>query len=480
MFTGRDALSSVEQAISRVRADEGRLDAALQSVVAEAARLRREEAEGFRTLARVKLDTMVRDRVIDDLDASERRALAMIEDYRRAIEGLARRRDEAQAALDKAEAAKHDRNQQLAEALDALDKQRQRTAERIKSDNAWKAAKAAVEAAEQIATSADQKASLSEADLAAKRKPYEDDPLFMYLWNKRHGQAEDTSGHLVRFFDRKVARLVGYHDARANFAMLQEIPARLREHAGNKQNDVGAAKERVGGLERQALVADGVEPIEGRVAAAHAAMKAAEEVVVKITAELQQIESDRQNALSASEDAVYDRAADLLAQALAREDIRELYQEAVRTATKADDRAISSIAAAREALAKAEGEVTQIRGEIRQTAQRRTELEGARNRARNVGYDDPRGTFGGGGEVIGEVIGGILRGALQGGALDRVLRDNYRFPVPRADPDFGGRRGAPSWPNPWSEGRADGGWPRGESRGSDDDDGGGWRTGGSF
>jgi hypothetical protein len=79
--------------------------------------------------------------------------------------------------------------------------------------------------------------------------------------------------------------------------------------------------------------------------------------------------------------------------------------------------------------------------------------------------------------VIGQVIGGILGGALQGVALDRVLRDNYRFPVPRADPDFGGREA--SWPNPWSGGGADGGssWDRG---GSADGGGSGWRTGGSF
>jgi hypothetical protein len=40
MFTGRAALWSVEQAISRARADEGRLDAALRSAIEEAARLR--------------------------------------------------------------------------------------------------------------------------------------------------------------------------------------------------------------------------------------------------------------------------------------------------------------------------------------------------------------------------------------------------------------------------------------------------------
>src|SRR5262245_32547823 len=139
MFTGRDALSSVEQAIGQVRADEGQLDRALRSAIEEAARLRREEAEGFRTLARIRLDAMGRDHGVGNLEATERRALAMIEEHRRALDELSRRRDEAQAALQKAETAKHDRNQDLAHALEALDEQRHRTAERIKQDPGWQA-----------------------------------------------------------------------------------------------------------------------------------------------------------------------------------------------------------------------------------------------------------------------------------------------------------------------------------------------------
>ncbi|MFZ0117360.1 MAG: hypothetical protein WAL15_23635, partial [Xanthobacteraceae bacterium] len=185
MLTGREALFSIEQAISRVRADEGRLDAALRSAMDEAARLRREEANGFRVLARVRLDAMMREQVIGALDADERQALAMIKNHVTELDALARRRAEQQAALDKAEAAKHDCDQELADALEALDEQRQRTAERIQSDAAWRAAKSAVETAEKIAANADEKASQAEADLAAKGKPYEDDPLFIYLWRKK-------------------------------------------------------------------------------------------------------------------------------------------------------------------------------------------------------------------------------------------------------------------------------------------------------
>src|SRR5215813_12491816 len=57
-FSGGDALFSIQEAIGRARSDEGRLDDALRSAMDEAARLRSEEAEGFRTLAHIRLDTM--------------------------------------------------------------------------------------------------------------------------------------------------------------------------------------------------------------------------------------------------------------------------------------------------------------------------------------------------------------------------------------------------------------------------------------
>jgi hypothetical protein len=464
-LSGPDALFSIQQAIGRARSDEGRLDAALRSAMDEATRLRSQEAAGFRALARTRLDMMVRDRVVDDLDATERRALAMIENQRQQMKELARRRDEAQAHLEKAEAAKLERDRSLAAAIEALDELRCRTAERIKGHASWIAAKAAVDAAEKVAGNADQKASQAEADLATKRKPYEDDSVFMYLWRRKHGKAEDTSGALARFFDGKVARLIGYQDARANYAMLQEIPARLREHARQKQSDVNAARQEVFRIERAALVADGVEEIEARASTAQAAAKAAAETILKTTAELQQIDAAREQA-SGADNQAWDGAIDLLAEELGREDLQTLYRQALITPTKADDEAIASIMAAREALQKRDSEVARIRSEIREMAGRRSELEGARDRARRDGYDDPRGTLGSGGNALGQVIGGILQGAVQGAALDRVLRDNYNAPKRRADSDFGSLGRTPSWPNSWGGGGGD--------------RGGKWRTGGSF
>jgi hypothetical protein len=487
MFTGRDALSSVEQAISRARDDERGLDAALRSAAEESADFKRKEAEGFKTLAQVRLDELMREKVIGDLDAAEKQALKMLEGHRRRLDELARRRDELKAGLDRAEAAKHDRDQELADALEAVDELKDDAAERIKGDGRWHEAKDALDEAEEIAENADEKATLAESDLAEKGRPYLNDPLFIYLWTKKHAQGEDRSGTFVRFFDRKVARLIGYSGARANYATLNEIPLRLREHAKNKENDVEEAKREVAVIEREALVAAGIEPLEAKVEAAHGAMKAAEEAVVKITTELSRIDAEREKLVDSDNQ---DGAVDLLAQALAREDLNELLSEASRTPTKADDKAITSIASARAAREKADAEIRQIRAEIREVAKRRVELEGARDRARSVGYDDPRGRFDGAEDIIAQVIGGILAGALRGYALDRVLRDTFR-PGRRRGYDSGqwGEMGPGGFPGPWGGlpptlpgpwgggGSRGGGWKTGGGGGGGK---GGWKTGGRF
>ncbi len=53
----------------------------------------------------------------------------------------------------------------------------------------------------------------------------------MYLWDRQYGLPGYKACGLTRWLDGKVARLIGFADARANYARLNEIPERLREHA---------------------------------------------------------------------------------------------------------------------------------------------------------------------------------------------------------------------------------------------------------
>jgi hypothetical protein len=95
-------------------------------------------------------------------------------------------------------------------------------------------------ASDDVIRNAEEKAARAEADRDEKRRPYESDPLFMYLWRRGFGTRDYEASNLVRYFDRKVAHLIGYEAARVNYAMLLELPERLREHAERLKQEAAA------------------------------------------------------------------------------------------------------------------------------------------------------------------------------------------------------------------------------------------------
>ena len=76
-----------KDAYAKLHGEEGQLDQALRSAVSDADRLRKERSEGLRELARIKLDEMTAGRLVSNLDAGERRATQILEDYRLRIAG---------------------------------------------------------------------------------------------------------------------------------------------------------------------------------------------------------------------------------------------------------------------------------------------------------------------------------------------------------------------------------------------------------
>src|SRR3954470_19383507 len=254
MISGRQALATIEQTIGQARGEEARLDAGLKSAAGQMARVRAERMDAFRALARLKLDTMTRDGMVRALDAAERQALDLLAQRRQAFERLMERRRAAEQAVKDREAERHAKAAALEEALKPIAALRQQIEAQVRASPEWAAQRARIEDAPTIAAEAEKKAAQAEADRQAKRKPYEADPLFMYLWRKKFGRAEDRSGPLVRFFDRRIARLIGYDKARANYALLNEIPQRLREHAERMKAEIANAREQLKAMEREALV----------------------------------------------------------------------------------------------------------------------------------------------------------------------------------------------------------------------------------
>ncbi len=447
MISGRDALASIEQTISKARTNEGQLDAALRSAEEEATRLRADRSAAFRQLARIRLDAFVQEgpeqpALIQQLDNAERRALDLVKDRSFELKQQAATRKSLFDAVQTAEAERHKRAEVLEQALAALEGVRRAAEPKIRASAAWKAQQARITAAEAIADESDKKAKQAEQDRITKGKPYEADPLFMYLWKAKFGTADYEAGFMTKFFDRMIARKVGYPDARANYSMLTEIPVRLREHAERRKLAIETERQGLAQAESVALSEVGAGDLVARVEKARQSLI---EVERDLSGRKRKLEEFETNTAAAAADPAYEQAIGILAEADSRADVRELYADASRTRTRDDDKAVRQIEGIEQKLAKAEGEIDQIRAETRDLARRRADIERERDHFRKRGYDNPYGGFGNEG-ILGQILGGILQGAVQGTILRDALRDGYR----QRDNPWGGGQSGGSVFGPWS------------------------------
>jgi hypothetical protein len=471
MISGRQALQQIEQATAQLRAEEARVEASLRATGEDAARLRIERMKAFRELARIKLDLMTKPGFIGELDTAERQALSIIESRRRALEDFNERRAAAERKVQEREAERHDRAEELERALASLKDLRMKVEDEARRGAPWSEQRARIDTAEEVARQAENKAQLADRDREEKRKPYEADPLFMYLWRRKFGSADYRVGKLVRIVDRWVARLVGYDKARANYVLLNEIPLRLREHAGRMKAEIAAERSRLAAVERVSLQAAGAAPLQTSAETARDRLVAAEAALAASKKELAELDAQH-DASVLQGDLPFRDAIELLSKADATQDLSSLYKEARATPSVEDDALVRRIDATEAAIGSAERRMGAIGRELTALGQRRAALEQQWQGFRQNGYDRPSGGFANQ-AVIGSVLGGILGGILQGTVLRDTLRDGYRREPSPQDTGFGGDFSDLS---PFPQDGGGGGWSGGaDSAGGDD----GFTTGGS-
>jgi hypothetical protein len=435
MISGLQALQSIEEAYAKVRGDEMQLDAALRSASEEAARLRQERLAQLHALAQLKFGLIQRGELISELDAAERQATELLDRIRREIDEAAKRRQEAADALQKAEAAGSESAESYDAAVSKLRAFEDGMAPTIMADPNWAALNGRVQSIQQVLEEADKKAGQAEADRQRKKTPYEQDPLFMYLWKRKFGTAEYPSGFFVRYFDELIAKLIRYQDVRANYSLLNQIPERLREHAERVRAEFEAERQRLIALRQDQLLKAGARPLQEKAAQALVALEASEAELSKANQRFEALDREYDALNGADNRGAFAQAIDLMAENDSRDDIVTLYKEAARTKTDEDRRIVEKIDQLTKSIAKADGEISKLRGRIQEVAARRTEIQQARNEFRQRRYEYP-GTSFGNEATINDVLGGILDGMVRGAVLGQVLQQGYRRPT---SPGWDGR-----------------------------------------
>jgi len=462
MIHGRAGLSSFDAALAESGRVADSLTGELQQLNQRLLAIRGEVAEAYKALAQLRLaDAKSGPDAISALSAAADGVQQLIAARARAMEVADAALTEARTRWSDAKKAKdHARA-----TLDALEDQAARAMETVRSrlpaDPEWRKLDEAAQAAERVAVHAEQKTALAEQDRVQKGKPYEDDPLFAYLWARGYGTPRYSAGGITRLMDGFVARVARYEPARRNFAVLTELPAKLAEHAARTREAAVAAAAARTAYEQQAATRSG-GPDPAALTRAREEFDRADDAAEAAEAALREAQA-RAAAMAAGEDPEARALTEQVEAALQRQDLAALRAAAARTPSPDDDALVLRIERLESERWRLSQEI-ETRREVLAAAQKRAaEAEALRREYRNRGYGQGQLDTASH-AMIGALLGQVLGGALsRDGFFGRMEKTRRAHPWARQNP------------SPWAGGSGGGGFRTGGSIG-----GGGFKTGGGF
>lgn len=480
---GPEALASLDEAMRDIRREEDEISKRLARSGERMSKIRESEAELFRQLAQLRLDPDVQSELDGRISAAEAKARDMLKSHAQDLSKAEQAAADIDASLARLTAERASALKELEGHQAELKALGEKLSASIAKEPAFAAKRQAAQELADIANQSMRKTEQAETDREEKGKPYRDDPLFMYLWEAGYGTANYRANNLIRYFDSLVANIVGFAKARPNFAMLNEIPLRLREHAERQIEGAKAAEAELEALETEAIDAAGGKPIR-------AALTAVQQRIDALDAEIVATEDQRDQTtqtlgvLAEGNNPAFASALAELANALAREDIQTLLAEARRTRTGQDDTIVAQIDDARARAKDEEDETRDQKERLKTLAARRRELEDIQWEFKKQRFDDPRSTFRED-RLVGDLLNDFLRGGISAASYWDQWRRSQNW---SGSADWGGGLGLPDngrqrSNTPWPQG---GGfqWPDnsfggGSGRSSRGGFGGGWGGGGS-
>ena len=466
MIDGRHSFEILEQNLGSVRNKLSSVHQRMTHLGQKLESLRQALSDQYRDLAGVRLDELEAKRIIGDLDSTDRTVLKLLVEKRAAVETLER---DIAAIQDRLEPLNQQRDElglerdrllaKIDEQMDAIE------AELVQTD-AFKEGQKALSTTLSQVEKAQEKADQALSDRKEKGRPYESDPLFMYLWKHRFSTPDYKGGFFSKSLDRWVAKMVHYDENRANYHMLLQLPDHLAAHAQKVQEKADGVEEELEEIRRSAFEKGGLGSVQGKLDRVDPKIERLEKAIEEKEEKYQAL-MDEHAEYAADKDRYSQEAIDLQSAQLKRKDMLDLYHEARMTATPTDDAVVSRIGALNEEQQQLEKELAGLKTEQGRRRNDYSKLEDLRGWYRRRNYDSQRIGFPSGFDLT-VLLGELLRGTLSsGGIRDRIGRSQYRRR--RKGPlsgGFGGGLGGYLG----SRGRGS----RGSSRG------GGFRTGGGF
>jgi len=482
--SGRQTLSSIDQGIRLVHDQIREIDEQIREGGTDLAALQEQQAERYKRMAAIRLDQVISGELSSEIDTAGRRVRELLEQRLQAQSSLGDQIDEAFSELEAMQLERERLEVQVEQASGVLDQAEAEVQERLARDEAYLAQLEAAREADRIAEHAEEKTSRAKESRQSKGRPYQDDPLFAYLWARGYGTSAYSASPLIRYLDKWVARLCNYHDARPNYAMLVDIPKRLDEHAQRVRSVADTEFDRLKEIEESVAAAEGVPALRQDVDQAQSNLDKADLGIESVENKIRDMEQVRTR-YAGGDDEYLKEAIDVLSDAFEREKLPTLYRYARATATAEDDLLVQELEAGGGRARAIRASLAEHKRVRERHLDRLQKLEDVRRQFKRQRYDNTHSEFGNA-ALVAMILNQFLRGTATSDELWQTIEREQRHRRGRANPDFGsggfGRRQG-SWhiPFPTGGGMGRGGWGgTGGSGAGGMGGGGGFRTGGGF
>lgn len=442
MTSGRDALHLIDARIVETRNALSDTASAAATDARTRAALDAQEAELYAALAELRLDALNGDREGETVRptaavaAAEKRALDLIAQHDDYLAAAADRLDKAKAELDAAEAVRRELEGEHEAALAAHEEAAAATRERLSTDDAYLAKAAALEEAAATTERARIKRDAALAERAEKGAPYEADPLFKYLFDRRFATPAYRAAPPIAALDGWVATLIDYRNHRLNYARLIELPDRIADHVDALEDAAAALELDIEAYERDAMTSDGVDALRDKTAKLATSLEAADEAIA--SAETARHEAGGAHAAAADgrEGPLAD-AREAIAEAIRDMEIPDLKRFADATETLADDRLVDQLISLRRERLEFEDARADAARAHRRRSRSLSDLEEIRRRFKAARYDSPQSTFRGE-RLIETLITEFLAAQINRDEVWRRIQRAHRTRRRDWETDFGG------------------------------------------
>jgi hypothetical protein len=288
---GPQVLAALDEALRDIRREEDDILRKLGRGLERLAKVREAEGELLRQMAHGRLTPELEARLGDDVVRTGTEARQALKQRASAMAATAAGLKVIELRVAEQLAARATMLAEITEQQASLRALSPRIAAAVARDPAYEAQRQTVLHLKQVAEAARAKARQADLDRELKGRPFRSDPLFSYLLQRQYGTPAYRAGRITAWLDGRVAALVGYGEARAQYAVLNELPGQLRAHADRQAERAAAAEEELDNLERAAIDAAGGGTLR-------TALAAAQEAITAIDRELLSLQDERDRAVA--------------------------------------------------------------------------------------------------------------------------------------------------------------------------------------